>query len=402
MKKILIWCLLLISSISMANSSKILIEYGTNQAISIVIIGDDPAWNKIANIVMNDLYNSGLFNPRVSSSLNSNAQYKLQATVKSEGLRIKINFLLIAVKDNKLIFSGNLSGKAEQERDLAHYISNQIFKKITGLNGDFASKILYISKKDNSFTLNLADYDGARSQVLFRSKSPILSPRFSPDGKSIAYVSFESGKPQIFLQELKNGSRKVLTNFAGLNSAPAFAPDGQKLAFVLSKDGNPEIYVMNLANKKIKRITNHFAIDTEPVWAKDSQTLYFTSDRSGKPQIYKQNINHTNAERVTFAGNYNANPKISNDDISLVTVHRSDGYTNFQIGVHNLVRKSLQIISQNGLNDAPTISPNGSMVIYVVKIKGKESLMLSSINGRVNKPLINLEGDVREPNWSFK
>jgi len=402
MKKFLILILLFISTALCANSDKILIEHGAKQAINLAIISDNPLWNKIASIVMEDLHNSGLFNPRLSSTADLSAQYKLQGVIKQEGSKLKINFLLITVADNKLILSGNVAGINEQERDFAHYISNQIFKKITGINGDFASKILYVTKLNNEFTIMRADYDGARAHPLFRSKAPILSPRFAPDGGSITYVSFERGKPQIYLQNIKAKSRELLTNFNGLNGAPAFSPDGQKIAFVLSKDGNPEIYVMTLANKKIRRITNHFAIDTEPVWAKDSQTLYFTSDRSGKPQIYKQQINANNAERVTFDGNYNANPKITRDEISLVTVYRSEGYTNFQIGVHNLARKSLQIISQNGLNDAPTISPNGSMVIYVVNSKGKESLMLSSINGKVNKQLISLNGDVREPNWSFK
>jgi len=399
--KIILFCLLIISQT--VHAQKILIEQGTNSAIKITILANDnPTWNQIAQIIMNDLYNSGLFDPRVSTISNNDDNYRLAANIAPEGNRLKANFTLTSISTNQIVFTGNVYGLPQQIRDIAHYISNQLFKHITGVNGDFASKILYVTKINQEFALQRADYDGANPHVLLTSKAPILSPRFAPNGQQIAYVSFEQGKPQIFIQDIKSGKRNIITNYSGLNGAPAFSPDGQKLAFVLSKDGNPEIYVMNLASKNIKRITNNLAIDTEPTWGADSQTLYFTSDRSGRPQIYKQQIGNNQAERVTFDGNYNANPKISVDGISLVTVHRPDGYTNFQIGVHNLERKTLQIISTNQLNDAPTISPNGGMVIYVAKQGGKELLMLSSTNGRVTKQLINIAGDVREPNWSFK
>jgi len=394
-------CLLLISCI--CSAEKILIERGTNAAIKLTVIssGSDANWHKIAQIVKDDLSNSGLFEAFLARQNVTNAQYYLNGELQNDGTRFNAVFNLNSSNDNRTIFKGSVKGSNAQIRDMAHFISNQIFKRITGLEGDFASKILYVSKNGNNYVLNISDYDGARVQPLLRSVLPIVSPRFAPDGKQIAYVSFESGKPQIFIQNIKTREREVISSHPGLNGAPAFSPDGKKLALVLSKDGNPEIYVMNLASKQLRRITNHFAIDTEPVWAADNQTLYFTSDRSGKPQIYRQQIASNQAQRITFAGNYNANPKVSKDGTSLVTVYRADGYRNFQIGVHNLARRNLSVISKNELSDAPTISPNGSMIIYVAKQGAGEVLRLSSSNGRINKLLVQNAGDVREPSWSF-
>lgn len=236
--------------------------------------------------------------------------------------------------------------------------------------------------------------------TLLQSREPIVSPRFSPDGRRIAYVSFEQKRPRIFIQYVDTGRREQITNFEGLNGAPAFSPDGNRLAFVLSRDGNPEIYVMDLGSRALRRLTNNLAIDTEPFWGKDGSTLYFTSDRGGKPQIYKMNVNSGAVDRVTFIGNYNANPKLSADEKTLVMVHRQQGYTNFQIAAQDLQRGNLRVLSNTTLDDSPTVAPNGTMLIYATRQQDRGVLMLVSINGRVRIPLPTAQGDVREPSWS--
>ncbi|HTN29307.1 MAG TPA: Tol-Pal system protein TolB, partial [Pseudomonas sp.] len=216
-----------------------------------------------------------------------------------------------------------------------------------------------------------------------------------------AYVSFEQGRrPRIFIQEVDTGKRERITAFEGLNGAPAFSPDGSRLAFVLSRDGNPEIYVMELASRRMQRVTNHYAIDTEPFWGRDGQTLYFTSDRAGRPQIYRQRIGSTAAERITFIGNYNAAPKLSADEKTLVMVHRQEGYTNFKVAAQDLQRGNLRLLSDTTLDESPTVSPNGTMLIYATRHQGREVLMLVSINGRVRIALPTAQGEVREPSWS--
>ncbi|MDT3719763.1 Tol-Pal system beta propeller repeat protein TolB [Pseudomonas oryzihabitans] len=404
----------------------LVISSGSDRAIPIAVVpfgwqGGQPLPEDIANIVSDDMRNSGVFSPIPRQNMLSQptqasevifrdwkalgANYVLVGNVVPNGGRLQITYALFNVSTEQQVMTGNVGGGTDQLRDMAHFISDQAYEKLTGVKGAFSTRILYVtaerfSATNTRYTLQRADYDGARSVTLLQSREPILSPRFAPDGKRIAYVSFEQQRPRIFMQYIDTGRREQLTNFEGLNGAPAFSPDGNRLAFVLSKDGNPEIYVMDLGSRAIRRVTNDSAIDTEPFWGKDGQTIYFTSDRSGKPQIYKTSVNGGGAERVTFVGNYNANPKLSADEKTLVMVHRQEGFTNFQIAAQDLQRGSVRVLSNTSLNDSPTVAPNGTMLIYATRQQDRGVLMLVSINGRVRIPLPTAQGDVREPSWS--
>jgi TolB protein len=404
----------------------LVISSGSDRAIPIAVVpfgwqGGQPLPEDLANIVSDDMRNSGVFSPIPRQNMLSQpsqasevifrdwkalgANYVLVGSVVPNGGRLQIQYALFNVSTEQQVLTGNVGGSTDQLRDMAHFISDQAYEKLTGVKGAFSTRILYVtaerfSATNTRYTLQRADYDGARAVTLLQSREPILSPRFAPDGKRIAYVSFEQQRPRIFMQYIDTGRREQLTNFEGLNGAPAFSPDGNRLAFVLSKDGNPEIYVMDLGSRAIRRVTNDSAIDTEPFWGKDGQTIYFTSDRSGKPQIYKTSVSGGGAERVTFVGNYNANPKLSADEKTLVMVHRQEGFTNFQIAAQDLQRGSVRVLSNTSLNDSPTVAPNGTMLIYATRQQDRGVLMLVSINGRVRIPIPTAQGDVREPSWS--
>ncbi|TWI58608.1 TolB protein [Pseudomonas duriflava] len=414
------------AGLAVAQEKNILVTSGSDRAIPIAVVpfgwqGGQPLPEDMANIIGNDLRNSGSFAPFERQNMLSlptqaseviyrdwqalGVSYVLIGNIVPNGGRLQIQYALFNVATQQQLMTGSVGGSMDQLRDMAHYISDQSFEKLTGIKGAFSTKLLYVtaerfSENNTRYTLQRSDYDGARAVTLLQSREPILSPRFAPDGKRIAYVSFEQQRPRIFIQYVDTGRREQITNFPGLNGAPAFSPDGNRLAFVLSKDGNPEVYVMDLGSRQIRRVTNDSAIDTEPFWGKDGQSLYFTSDRSGKPQIYRTSVNGGGAERVSFVGNYNANPKLSADEKTLVMVHRQEGFTNFQIGAQDLQRGSVRVLSNTSLNDSPTVAPNGTMVIYASRQQDRGVLMLVSINGRVRITLPTTQGDVREPSWS--
>lgn len=375
----------------------------------------------MAEIIGNDLRNSGYFEPIPRQNMISlpsqaseviyrdwkalGAQYVLVGNMVPNGGRLQVQYALFNVNTEQQVMTGNVGGGTDQLRDMAHHIADQSFEKLTGVKGAFSTRLLYVTAErmgvnNTRYTLQRSDYDGARAVTLLQSREPILSPSFAPDGRRIAYVSFEQRRPRIFVQHIDTGRREQITNFEGLNGAPAWSPDGSRLAFVLSKDGNPEIYVMDMGSRQTRRITNHYAIDTEPFWGKDGQTLYFTSDRAGKPQIYKTNINSGAVERVTFVGNYNANPKLSADEKTLVMIHRQDGFTVFKVAAQDLETNRLRILSDTSLDESPTVAPNGTMLIYATRHQGRGVLMLASTNGRVRLPLPTAQGEVREPSWS--
>ena len=424
MRIVLFGLALLVGTVQAADP--LVISSGTDRATPIAVVpfgwqGGSVLPDDMAEIIGNDLRNSGVFEPIARQNMISlptqaseiiyrdwqalGAQYVLVGSIVPNAGRLQVQFALFNVTSQQQVLTGSVGGGVDQLRDMAHHIADQSFEKLTGVKGAFSTRLLYVTAErfgvnNTRYTLQRSDYDGARAVTLLQSREPILSPSFAPDGRRIAYVSFEQKRPRIFVQHIDTGRREQITNFEGLNGAPAWSPDGNRLAFVLSRDGNPEIYVMDMGTRQLRRVTNQPSIDTEPFWGKDGQTLYFTSDRSGKPQIYRTNINGGAAERVTFIGNYNANPKLSADEKTLVMIHRQDGYTVFKVAAQDLQRGNLRILSDTSLDESPTVAPNGTMVIYATRQQGRGVLVLASTNGRVRLPLPTAQGEVREPSWS--
>ena len=374
----------------------------------------------VASIVERDLHRSGLFEPLSRADMlsrPSRASEVYYRDLKSLGVDYVVvgelsfgannnliaRYELLDVNTQQSILKGEEQQSLKKVRFLAHTISDRIYEKLTNIRGAFRTQLLYVSavrEGDTRFRYRLlkSDIDGVGEEVLADSMEPILAPTWSPDGKKIAYVSFKTTRPAIYLHNLETGERQQLTNFRGLNGAPAFSPDGRQLAMVLSKDGSPDIYVMDLTTSAIQRVTNHFAIDTEPAWAPDGKSLYFTSDRGGKPQIYKVELASGSVERITFEGDYNARARVLGDGLGLVMVHRVKG--RFHIGVQDFKRNRVEILTTTDLDESPSVAPNGSMLLYSTTYNGQGVLAAVSVDGGVKYRLPSRFGDVREPAWS--
>ena len=316
---------------------------------------------------------------------------------------LQLSFELYDVAKQSLAMRQTIAGEPGQLRDLAHYVSDQVFEKLTGIEGVFSTRIAYITVvgtgEEREYRLNLADADGRRAQTLLTTKEPLLSATWSPDGRTLAYVSFEEGqRPAIYLHDVETGEREQLTAFAGLNTAPAFSPDGRRMAMVLSKDGNPDIYVLDLNNRELRRITRHYGIDTEPSWTANGDSLVFTSNRGGQPQIYQVSLDDLAVQRLTFEGDYNARASLLPDGKGLVMVHRRESV--FHIALLELDKGRLTVLTETALDESPSVAPNGAMLIYATQHQGQGILAAVSIDGGVKFNLPSTEGEVREPAWS--
>ena len=278
----------------------------------------------------------------------------------------------------------------------AHKIADDIYEKLTGTRGAFATRVAYVNQISKSdYRLEVADADGEGMQVAVHSKEPIISPAWSPDGSKVAYVSFELRKPIIYVQDLVSGARRIISNEKGSNSAPAWAPDGTRLAMTLSKDGHSQVYGVNADGSGLRRLSNSNGIDTEPQFSADGQSLYFTSDRSGGPQIYKMSASGGNATRVTFSGSYNISPRVASDGKTLAWISQRDGgYSLFAMDLAS----GQELRLADGATE-PSFSPNGKYIMYATKGGGRTSLAVVSVDGKIKQRLSTQAGNIREPNW---
>jgi TolB protein len=280
----------------------------------------------------------------------------------------------------------------------AHRIADTMYERLTGDRGVFSTRIAYVTRAANRFTLRITDADGEGGQVALTSVEPIISPAWSPDGRELAYVSFELQKAVVWVQDVASGQRRQVANFRGSNSAPAWSPDGKQLVVSLSREGGTQLYVMARDGSNLRRLTQSGAIDTEATFTADGRTIYFVSDRGGGPQVYRMPAAGGNAERVTFTGAYNISPAISPDGRTLAYVSRLNGAT-FRLHTLELASGNIQSLTDTNDDESPSFAPNGKLIIYASRAQGQDVLMTSTLDGRIKTRLLSSGQDVREPVW---
>lgn len=385
--------------------------------IAIVPFSNDTA---LYPIVENDLNRSGRFSsasknlPATATMNNANADawkaagvpYVVTGTVKTnpDGA-LQVHYQLYDIEKQKYLLNELLTVPASRIRSAGHMISDTIYEALTGIQGDFSGRIAYVlrnpAKPEQRYTLQIADTDGEQPKTVLSSRYPILSPAWTPDGKKLAYVSFETKRPAIYVQDLATGNREKLAGFRGLNGAPSFSPDGKSMLFTASMHDNPEIYQMDLESRQVKRMTNDSAIDTEARYTPDGKGFIFTSDRGGSAQIYRYSFADGSTKRLTFRGAFNARGSLSADGKYVALVHRPSG-SNYKVAIQEISTGITNILTPTSLDESPSFSPNGQMVVYATREKNRGLLSIMSTDGRFRMNLPSEQGEVREPAWAPK
>ncbi|WP_201721462.1 Tol-Pal system beta propeller repeat protein TolB [Polynucleobacter hirudinilacicola] len=369
----------------------------------------------ITEIIRQDLARSGYFknteNGNAVESDEGTPNYKswsargadalvVGSVVQSGGSQFEIQYKLFDIRKSESLGGLKLNSSADNLRAVAHKIADDIILKLLGERGIFSTRLSYVIKDGKRYRLVISDADGQNIRNAMNSGEPIISPSWSPDGKKVAYVSFEDRKPVIYVHELATGRRIALSNQKGNNSAPAWSPDGRKLAISLSKDGNTQIYSINADGTGLQRLTRGYTIDTEPQYSTDGRYIYFTSDRGGNPQIYRMSAEGEQAEgvkRVTFKQGFVTSPRISPDGKYLAYIANIGGA--YRLYILNLATGDAQALTDGTSDESPSFAANGRYVLYSTKVNGKRVLAAVSVDGN-SKQVLSIPGsDVRQPSW---
>ena len=402
---------------------------GVAGAVPIAVVpfaGSNGLSQNVSGIVANDLQNSGRFKVYGQSALGQfpsrandvSADYFRHLGTDNVVIgqiepagdnRYQVSVQLLDIFRGKgvagIVLNKKYTIPASELRAVAHHISDLIYQQITGVRGIFSTKLAYvvvqhIGEGQGHYTLELSDQDGYNPRPLLSSSEPIMSPAWSPNGKQLAYVSFENKYASIYLQDVTTGTRRLLSKFPGINGAPAWSPDGRKLALVLSKSGSPNIYILDIESHNLRQITHDFYINTEPAWSPDGRFLLFTSNRGGaNPQIYQVNVNADSVSRISYDGDYNARASFTHDGKHIAMIHRVSGIYN--IAILNLDTGTTRVLNGSaGDSASPSVAPNGSMILYDTVYGGRNVLGMVSSDGNVQLVLPARNGDAQDPSWS--
>ncbi len=372
--------------------------------------GEEQAAQNISSVVTNDLMRTGLFklidpagrSPHEPNEVKYTEWPGLEAlligSIKTQnGGSLVVKFRLLDMVRRTELMSQVVTAKGEQARAIGHRIADLVYEKLTGSRGVFSTRIAYVNRDAGTYRLVVADSDGYGEQALLTSKEPIMSPAWSPDGRQIAYVSFEQQRAMVYVQSLSTRQRTLLASFPGSNSAPAWSPDGKRLAVVLTRDDYSQLYLVNADGSDLRRITYSDAIDTEPTFSPDGKFLLFTSDRGGSPQIYRVSMGSGNAERLTYEAGNSFSPRFSPDGKSFVFSHFAGGV--FFVAVQDFESKQVQIMTAGGWEKKPSFAPNGKLILFATEAQGRGILATVSSDGRVKQKMVSQRGDIREPTW---
>jgi len=381
--------------------------------------------SEISKIIETNLLRSGLFNPLKKDSFvqkpdiaHLKPRFEDWKLIKAQALvtgkvnitndKLRVEFRLWDVLAAKEMMALAFTTVPNNWRRVAHIISDKVYKRLTGEEGYFDTRIIYVSetgKKTQRYKkLAIMDQDGANVKYLTLGNELVLTPRFSPKNQLVTYLSYFRNLPRVYLLDIETGVQEVVGDFAGMTFAPRFSPDGKKIIMSFAQDGNSDIYTMNLTTREVEKITEHSAIDTSPSYSPDGKYICFNSDRSGLQQIYVMRSDGSNMKRITFGKGLYGTPVWSprGDLIAFTKVYNN----RFYIGVMRPDGSGERLLTENFYQEAPSWSPNGRVLIFYRETKSDSqgkgfSAKLWSIDlTGYNERMIETETDGSDPSWS--
>jgi TolB protein len=394
--------------------------------IAIVDFAGDPVGAQIAEVIRNDLQNCGLFRsispssfiernvsanaaPRFADWRSIGASGLVVGQIAPVGGNIKVDFRLWDVVVGQQATGLSFTSQPSNWRRLGHIIADAVYKRVTGEEGYFDTRVAYVSETGplNNRTKRIAimDQDGANNRYITDGRTLAVTPRFSPTLQEIVYMAYGEGTspPKVYLQNVDSGRRELLGNFPGMSFAPRFSPDGSKVAMSLAKDGNTDLYEMDVRGQSLRRLTNTAAIDTSPSYSPDGTQIVFNSDRGGTQQLYVMGAGGGGEKRISFGDGRYATPVWSprGDYIAFTKIMGGS----FGIGVMRPDGSGERLLANGFLVEGPTWAPNGRVLMYYEQQPngggraGSVTLHQIDITGRFGRQ-VPTPTDASDPAWS--
>jgi TolB protein len=328
------------------------------------------------------------------------ADYVVMGNYTSAGERMTVAGNLLDVISGNMLATRNYTGKAAEREETALRLVDAMIEEFTGEPGVAGSSIAFVSDKTGRKEIYIADVFGRHIRQITRHHHLCVSPRFTADGKKLAYTSYHRGNQDLYLTDLdQNTKTRTLSRRRGMNLAPAFSPDNRTAAVTLSKDGNPDLYLIDMEGNIIRQLTKQAGINVSPSFSPDGRAICFVSDRSGSPQVYIMDLQTMQAQRLTFDGKENVEPDWSPRGDKIVYTHLAQGrYHIYTVPVGG--GAPARITSGSGNCESPTWSPDGRLIAFSRKTDGKKELYVVQANGEGMRPMFALEGNQSYPRWS--
>jgi TolB protein len=421
MKKLLIFLIFLLGQEAFA-LVKIDINQGQIDPMPLAVeefSGDKEIATNILSSITKDLEGSGLFkmidkkafleeadfnqNPNFSSWRKINATLLVRGKIENQGDAIKLSVKLWDPYSQSLVEGISLTVKKTGWSRAAHKISDKIYTALTGEDGYFDSRIVFITEKGPAKRkikqLAVMDQDGGNVQILTDGMKMALTPRFDPSSHRIAYLSYTNNIPQVFLFDLATGRKKLVGSFKGMSFAPRFSPDGNHLIMSIARDGTTSIYEVDLRSSTMQLVTGiPGTISTSPSYSSDGRKIVFNSDRDGTRQLYVMNRNGSGVQKISQGtGNY-ADPVWSprGDFIAFTKFQKGT----FYIGVMRPDGSGERLLTSSWLDEGPSWSPNGRVIIFARESRGSGSSLYKVDVTGYNQKRVKTPGAASDPAWS--
>jgi TolB protein len=403
------------------------VNQGVIEPLPIAIKIDSAATNasgnlgtQISKVVMADLERSGFFRPIdpnafIQSQLDVNVtpNFENWRTINAQALsngmafidgqgRLQVDFRLWDVFSEKQLLGMSFTATPENYRRIAHKIADAIYEKLTGEEGYFDTRIVFVAESGGRAKrikrLAIMDQDGANPSYLTDGSYKVMTPRFNADSQEITYMALRDDSARIYIFNIETGRQETVGQIKGMVFAPRFSPDGSKLAYSVAQGGNTDIYVMDLRSRSTRRLTTESSIETSPSFSADGSTIVFTSDRGGSPQIYAMNADGSGIRRITFGGGSYSTPVYSPKGDLIAFTKQSSG--RFSIGVMGADGSGERLLTSSYLEEGPTWAPNGRYIMFFREPPGgMPSLWTVDVTGRVERA-VPYPGGASDPAWS--